>query len=151
MEEGKLLGHIISKYGIHIDPSRMDAIQQIDFPRNKKEIQDFNCKMNFLRRFVPNLVEHLRELNNMLKKDNIVKWTKDAMKSFNLARLALTTTLVLISPDYTHDFIIFSFASEHTLAVVLMQKKDQVEQAIAFLVGQSKMLLCAIASLRNKL
>eukprot|EP00253_Pinus_taeda_P036414 PITA_36414 len=27
MEEGKLLGHIISKEGIHIDPSRVEAIQ----------------------------------------------------------------------------------------------------------------------------
>lgn len=35
MEEGKFLGHIISKYGIQIDPARVEAIQQIDFPRNK--------------------------------------------------------------------------------------------------------------------
>ena len=38
MEEGKLLGHIISKDGIHIDPAHVQAIQQIDLPRNKKEI-----------------------------------------------------------------------------------------------------------------
>lgn len=38
MEEGKILGHIISKDGIHIDPTRVEAIQQLDFPRNKKEI-----------------------------------------------------------------------------------------------------------------
>ena len=73
MEEGKLLGHIISKDGICIDPTRVQAIQQIDLPRNKKEIQSFNGKMNFLHRFVPNLVEHLREMTNILKKDNQVK------------------------------------------------------------------------------
>eukprot|EP00253_Pinus_taeda_P017602 PITA_17602 len=42
IEEGKLLGHIISKDGIHIDPAHVQAIQQIDLPRNKKEIQSFN-------------------------------------------------------------------------------------------------------------
>ena len=88
--------------------------------------------MNFLCRFIPNLAKRLRELTNMLKKGNIVKWTEDAMKYFNLVKLALTTTPVLIIPDYTHDFTIFSFASEHTLAAVLMQNKDQVEQPIAF-------------------
>jgi len=41
MDEGKLLGHIISKYGIRIDPARVQAIQQIDLPWNKKEIQLF--------------------------------------------------------------------------------------------------------------
>ena len=47
MDEGKLLGHITSKDGIHIDPSRVEEIQHIDLPRNKKEIQSFNGNMNF--------------------------------------------------------------------------------------------------------
>ena len=55
MDEDNMLGHIISKDGIHIDPSRVEEIQHIDLPRNKKEIQAFNGKMNFLRRFIPNL------------------------------------------------------------------------------------------------
>ena len=38
MDEGKLLSHIISKEGIHIDPDRVEAIQKIDFPCNKKDI-----------------------------------------------------------------------------------------------------------------
>ena len=70
MDEGKLLGHIISKYGIHVDPTRVEAIQQIEQPQNKKEIQCFNGKMNFLRRFIPNLAEHLREITSMLKKES---------------------------------------------------------------------------------
>jgi len=46
--------------------------------------------------------------------------------------LSLTTTPILISPDYSDDFIIFSFASEHTLAAVLMQERDKTELPIAF-------------------
>jgi len=38
MTEGKLLGHIISKDGIRIDPARVEAIQQLEQPWNKKEI-----------------------------------------------------------------------------------------------------------------
>jgi len=101
VEEGKLLGNIISKDGIHIDPAHVQAIQQIDLPRNNKEIQSFNGKMNFLCRFVPNLAEHLKEMTNMLKKDSQVKWTEEAVKSFNLIKLALSSTPVLVSPNYT--------------------------------------------------
>ena len=101
--EGKILSHIISKDGMHINTSRVEAIQQIGFLGNKKEIQAFNGKMNFLRRFIPNLVEHLRELTNMLKKDNTMKWTEDAVKSFNLVKFALTTTPVLISPNLMRE------------------------------------------------
>jgi hypothetical protein len=34
LEEGKLLGHIIYKYGIKIDPSKIKSIKKIDHPRN---------------------------------------------------------------------------------------------------------------------
>ena len=112
----------------------MEAIQQNYFPRSKKEIQAFNGKMNFLRRFIPNLVKHIREMTNMLKKDNDVKWSKESCKSFHAVKLALTTAPVLVSPDYSIDFIIFSFASEHTMAVVLMQKRDKTELPIAFFI-----------------
>lgn len=47
--------------------------------------------------------------------------------------MALTRTPVLTSPQFDRDFIIFSFASEHTIAAVLLQKDDQgCEKPIAF-------------------
>ena len=36
LEEGKLLGHIISKEGIRIDPARIEIILNISPPRNIK-------------------------------------------------------------------------------------------------------------------
>jgi len=38
LEEGKPLGHIISKDGIWIDPTRIETILQIAHPRNIKEL-----------------------------------------------------------------------------------------------------------------
>ena len=52
LEEGKLLGHIISKYGIKIDLDRIQAILQIPHPRNLKELQALLGKINILRRFI---------------------------------------------------------------------------------------------------
>jgi len=54
MIEGKTLGHIVSPRGLMIDPSRVEAIQNITIPRNKKDIQSFLGKIIFLRRFIPN-------------------------------------------------------------------------------------------------
>ena len=78
MEEGKLLGHIILEKGIKIDPDRVVSIQQICLPRNKKEIQSFLGKVNFLRRFITNFVEVVKYINSMLKKDNTFQWSKEA-------------------------------------------------------------------------
>ena len=72
LEERKLLGHIISKDGIRIDPAIIESILVIPHPRNVKELQTFLRKINFLRRFISNLSELIRLLNNMLKKDSSI-------------------------------------------------------------------------------
>jgi hypothetical protein len=36
VDEGKILGHIVSKEGFKVDPSRIEAIQQIPLPGCKK-------------------------------------------------------------------------------------------------------------------
>jgi hypothetical protein len=133
MQEGKLLGHIVSKYGIKVDPKRVEAIDQINIPRNKKEIQSFLGRINFLRRFIPNFAEIIKLITDMLKKDNEVKWTTEAKESFQRVKKSIGEALVLVSPDYTKEFLIFSFASEYTIATVLLQKNEEgFEQPIAF-------------------
>jgi hypothetical protein len=37
IKEGKLLGHIISTEGVWINPSRVEAIQNLPIPRSRKE------------------------------------------------------------------------------------------------------------------
>ena len=82
MQESKLLGHIMSKDGIKIDPKRVEAIDTINFPRNVKEIQFFLGKLNFLRRFIPNFAEIVKLITDMLKKYSDVKWTSEAKAFF---------------------------------------------------------------------
>jgi hypothetical protein len=38
MQEGKLLGHIVSTEGVRIDSSRIEDIQALSLPRSKKEV-----------------------------------------------------------------------------------------------------------------
>jgi len=90
LEEGKIIGHIISKERIKIDPNRIEAIQKLEYPRNIKELQSFIGKINFLRRFIPNLAELLRNITNTLKKDTKIKWDTQSMQAFEQVKHALT-------------------------------------------------------------
>ena len=60
----------------------------------------------------------------MLKKDHEIKWTFEARGAFRDIKQAITEEPVLISPDFDKDFLIFSYASDHTVAGVLLQKND---------------------------
>jgi hypothetical protein len=89
----KTVGTHNFKEGIKIDPSRIEAILKINPPRNIKEVQSFIGQINFLRRFIPNLAELLKNITNMLKKDTEVKWNMEARQSFNKVKQALTQAL----------------------------------------------------------
>lgn len=91
-------------------------------PRNRKEIQSFLGKVNFVRHFIPNFAEIVKDITRMLKKGVDIKWTAEAKNSFEQIKKALTQAPVLISPDFSKEFLVFTFASENTIAGVLLQK-----------------------------
>jgi hypothetical protein len=127
------LGHIILKEGTKIDPNKVEGILKIDTPRSKKEVQSFLGKVNFLRRFIPNMEEIIKHITCMLRKGNDIKWNPKARKSFEDIKVALTRAPMLASPDFMKYFILFSFASEHTIADMLLQKDEQkFENPIAY-------------------
>jgi len=135
MKEGKLLGHIVSAEGVRIDLSRVEEIQTLSLPRSKKEVESFLGKINFLRRFVSNFVELVKHITTMLRKGIEVKWTDESRGSFNQIKKALTEAPVLINPDYSKDFLIFSFSSFDTVATILLQKNvEGLEQPIYFFI-----------------
>ena len=60
VQEGKLLGHLVSADGIRIDPERVKAIMKISLLRIKKDVQSFIGKINFLRWFIPKFAETIK-------------------------------------------------------------------------------------------
>ena len=82
-------------------------------------------KVNFLRRFIAAFVEIVRCITNMLGKDKEIKWRPKEKKSFEYINKAIYESLVLESPDFSKCFLIFSFASEHTVVGVLLQKNHE--------------------------
>jgi hypothetical protein len=82
---------------------------------------------------VSNFVKLVKYITTMLRKDSEIKWTAEAHDSFDQIKKALTEAPVLVSPDYSKDFLIFSFASFDIVATVLLQKNvEGLEKPIAF-------------------
>ena len=65
--EGNLLGHVVSKKAISINPERIKATEQIPLPHNKKGMQSFMGTINFVRRFVPDFTQIVKPLQQMVK------------------------------------------------------------------------------------
>ena len=86
-----------------------------------------------MRRFIPNFAEIIKLITYMLKKDNKVKWTAKYKAYFERVKKSIREEPILVSPDYTKEFLIFSFDYEHTVATMLLQKNEEgFEQPLVF-------------------
>ena len=64
-------------------------------------------------------------ITNMLKKGHKIKWTAEAKKYFKEIKKSILEAPMLVSPYFTKYFLVFSSASEHTIAAVLLQKNNE--------------------------
>jgi hypothetical protein len=118
--EGKLVGHIISKDGVKLDPKIFEAIGKVPLPTTKKLLQSYLGQTNFVHRFITNYAEIMKPIYKLLKKDVKFEWNDESRQDFEQIKTAICEAPVLISPDYEKDFQIFSFASEDIIAGVLL-------------------------------
>ena len=61
----------------------------------------------------------------MLKKYDVIKWSQEEKLAFHRIKQGLVESHVLVIPDYAKEFFIFSFTSEETIIVVLLQKNQE--------------------------
>ena len=66
-EEVKFLGHVVSKQGIAVDPSKITAIQNWKQPSTPTEVRSFLGLASYYRKFVKKLFEDIRSFNEAYK------------------------------------------------------------------------------------
>nr|XP_033509502.1 uncharacterized protein LOC117274344 [Nicotiana tomentosiformis] len=56
---GKLLGFIVSRKRIELDPSKIKAIQELPPPKSKKDVMSFLGRLNYISYFIAQSMEYL--------------------------------------------------------------------------------------------
>ena len=121
-------GFLISQDGITIDLGRIESIKVITPPHNKKAMQSFLGNINFVRRFISNFTKIVKLLQEMIKKDFNFKWTKERNEAFDIIKEAIVEAPTLRSPNFDKEFILYTFASDHLIVVVVTQKSEDGEE-----------------------
>jgi hypothetical protein len=124
VESGRLLGFIVSRQGIRVDPLKVEAILNLPPPSTLLQLQSLQGKANFLRRFIPNYAEITRGFTRLLKKGSEFVWDTIANNAFEALKLSLTRAPVLFPPDYNRDYFLYLVASDYTIGMVLVQEDD---------------------------
>ena len=116
----KFLGHIIEGNTITPLKSRIDAIQKLQPPTNKKKNQEFLGMLNFLGKYVYKMQLYLRPFYNILRQQNIFEWTTEQQTRFEEIKKLLTEQILNTIPDPNQPFYAMCDASNFGIGAALL-------------------------------
>ncbi|PKI58384.1 hypothetical protein CRG98_021202 [Punica granatum] len=68
-QSGKLLGFVVSERGIEVDPDKVKAIKELPPPSMVREVRGFLGRLNYIARFIANLMDKCQPLFRLLRKN----------------------------------------------------------------------------------
>jgi hypothetical protein len=127
------LGHIVSGAGIQPDPAKVAAVREWPTPKNVKDVRSFLGLTGYYRRFVRQYSARALALTELTKSDVPWRWSDKQQASFDALKSALCSAPVLVLPDPSLPFEVFTDASNFALGAVLLQNHGKGKQPVAYL------------------
>jgi hypothetical protein len=82
LKQVAFLGHIVSKGGISVDPSKVQDVLSWNVPTRVGDIQSFLGLAGYYRRFIKGFLKISKPMIELLEKDKKFKWTPACEASF---------------------------------------------------------------------
>ncbi|XP_076901115.1 uncharacterized protein LOC143555456 [Bidens hawaiensis] len=132
LQEGIVLGHVVSSRGIEVDRAKVQVISTLPHPTNVKGIRSFLGHAWFYRRFIKGFSDITKPLCNLLLKDAPFDFNDECAKAFDILKLKLVEAPILQSPDWSLPIEIMCDASDYVVEAVLGQRVDKKPVAIYY-------------------
>lgn len=132
--EVSFLGHRVSAAGLHVDSSKVRAIEDWPEPAKPKELVRFLGLCGYYRKFIARFAELVLPLSELVKPDCRWHWGAAQSDAFKRIKVALQQAPVLQLPDWDRSFVVATDASGFCCGAVLAQKDaNGDERPVAFL------------------
>lgn len=124
--EVKYLGHIISREGIVVDPSKIQAIIDWPTPTNVVEVHSFMRLAGYYHQFVQGFLRISHPITSPQRKGKKFVWSKPCEVSFQTLKERLSSAPILVVPDLFGDFRVCTDASLDGIGALLMQEGHMI-------------------------
>lgn len=121
-KEVKFLGHILSEDGLKIDPEKVEAIQKLETPSDKKQLLRLLGMVTYLSKFVPNLSSLTEPMRRLLKSDVEWLWDTDQQEALKTIKNSLVTAPVLRYFDVRKHTTLSVDASSKAMGATILQE-----------------------------
>jgi len=121
-KEIEYLGLVISENKVAMDPVKVARVCDWPTPENQTDMQAFIGFVNFYRRFIRDFLTIARPLFDLTYSDQAWNWNAKEQEAFEGLKMAVTTALVLVSPQDSKPFRIEADSSDFASGAVLSQR-----------------------------
>ena len=117
---GNLLGHVVSREGIAVDPDKVKAILEAPAPTNAKALSRFLGQIRWHSRMIRHLADFATPLHAAVHRIPF-QWAETEEKAYQALKVMLSQAPVVQPPDWSKSFHVFVDASDVAIGSVLMQ------------------------------
>ncbi|GKC35607.1 putative reverse transcriptase domain-containing protein [Tanacetum coccineum] len=129
LQEVHFLGHVVNHDGIHVDPSKIEAVKSWKAPTTPSEVRSFLGLAGYYRRFIENFSKIAKPLTSLTQKNQKYEWGEKQEEAFQTLKDKLCNAPILSLPDRVEDFVVYCDASNQGLGCVLMQRDKVIAYA----------------------
>ncbi|GJV27907.1 putative reverse transcriptase domain-containing protein [Tanacetum coccineum] len=115
--------------GIHVDPSKIEAVRNWGAPRTPSEVRLFLGLAGYYCRFIENFSKIANSLTILTQKCMTFDWGEEQERAFQTLKDKLCNAPVLALLDSPEDFVVYCDASGLGLGCVLMQRGKVIAYA----------------------
>ncbi|KAK9739157.1 RNase H-like domain found in reverse transcriptase [Popillia japonica] len=118
--------------GIAPDPKKVEAINNLDPPKNPSEDRSLLGMFNYVGKFIPNLASKTQPFRNLITKDCKWNWTTKHQNIFDGLKKQLSEAPNLVYYDATKVIHLYVDAGPQGLGAILIQEKNGVTETVAY-------------------
>jgi hypothetical protein len=123
VQETDWLGYWLTPQGLKPWKKKIEAILNIQAPRNVKEVRAFIGAVTFYRDMFAHRSHILTPLTELTKKPKAkFLWTPEAQKSFDAMKAIIAKDVLVRYPDHNEEFHVVTDASDYQLGAVILQR-----------------------------
>ncbi|GJZ67131.1 putative reverse transcriptase domain-containing protein [Tanacetum coccineum] len=138
LREVQFLGHVINGNGIHVDPSKIEAVKNWKAPRTPTKVRSFLGLAGYYRRFIENFSNIAKSFTILTQKCKTFDWGEEQELAFQNLKDRLCNAPVLSLPNGPKDFVVYCDASGIGLGCVLMQRGKVIAYASRILTAHKE-------------
>ena len=124
-QELEFLSHKLGPHGISPADDKKSAIDRIKPPTNVREVRSVIGLLGYLNFYIPAYSELIRHMMKLTHKNVPFHWDDKCCRALELAKLHLQQSPVMIYPNKSKVFHLFTDASNYTWSSALMQVIDE--------------------------